>query len=385
MKKSHLKRIATVFITNHPDTVGNANRLSRYQTLAQNYNLLLITNQPDFIKNKINAKILPVKIPQVPVFFSFVLWFIVGLRLLFLKYDLLFLVFSDAPVAFFNRKKPFLCHIHQSHEIIGLHNNKKKRMRIISNWIALLIIKGVKRANFCFAVSDQLVEFFKSLGVSSSKISCLPHGVDLDKFKRNLNENKIIKQSDKFILMYTGWVSENRGLDLMLEGIKEIGKANPNVYLVIVGAEENYIHIINEFIKNNNLENLLEVKGRVNYDEIPEYINHAHACLSFLENNKSYSISPPQKLFEYFALGKPVIANQIASHNSYITCGYNGILIKNLEVNLFKNAVLKLMTDKIKYEQMCENARVYANQFDMRLIERNLLNKIDSLLNVDLN
>ncbi|NOU58419.1 glycosyltransferase [Marinifilum caeruleilacunae] len=372
MKKA---TIATVYSASNADTVGNANRIKRYQILAEHYNLIIFTNHPKFIKSKVNARVVGVKKWKVPFFSVYLFWLKIGIALLFTKYDLLFLVISDAPISFFNFKSPFLCHIQSAHAILGL--NEKRSKSFISKKISLLYLNGVKQADHSLAISKQLVDYFISRKVDENKISYLPHGVDFEKFKLNGEHEK---EDGKFRLIYTGWVCEIRGLNLMLEGLKEIVSEKKDIQLVIIGAEETYQRKIENWSRKNKLQGSIKVIGRVDHDEIPKYIHESNVCLSFLEDIPSYHLSPPQKLFEYFAMGKPVVANDLPTHSQYIKNGFNGYIIKDLDVNLFKDAIFKLYNQKESLGKMGAKIREDASQYDVQKVELELLSKVEELL-----
>ena len=241
----------------------------------------------------------------------------------------------------------------------------------------MLYLNGVRQADHSLAISKQLVDYFISRKVDKNKISYLPHGVDFDKFKL---VDKCVKQDGKFRLIYTGWVCEIRGLNLMLEGLKEIVSEKKDIQLLIIGAEEAYQRKIRDWTRKNNLQESIEVIGRIDHDEIPKYIYDSNVCLSFLEDIPSYHLSPPQKLFEYFAMGKPVVANDLPTHSQYITNGFNGYVIKDLDVNMFKDAIFKLYNQKESLGKMGVKIREDALQYDVQKVELELISKVEELL-----
>jgi len=136
---------------------------------------------------------------------------------------------------------------------------------------------------------------------------------------------------------------------------------------------------INQIAVSLNVLNNLTIIGRVDHSLIPAYLQKAHVCLSFLEVNKTYSLSPPQKIFEYFAMGKPVIANNIPTHTEYIQNGYNGYVI-DMDPAQFKQAVMRLCNSRRQYKQMSRNCIEYSKKYDIRIVENRLVSKIDSLI-----
>jgi glycosyltransferase involved in cell wall biosynthesis len=391
MSKGSNATVVALFFSSHADSVGNAYRFNRMLLLSKNLKLIIVTNIPEVLSSRLpQAKIIKTQ----DLHYNGVLGMRGALKIKSildnLEYAVLYYFHNDAVIAFFD-SHPKICEIHQSHEIIGLNNGlrpgmKGKLKKLLFHFRAFLLIKGVKRARYIFAVSPQLKELFIKKGTNHNKIEYLPQGVNTALFNpENVEKSKILQSvpADRFVMVYTGWVSENRGLKIMLEGLRAIQKQAHRIHLVIAGCEEEYIQKINNFASAHHLEENLSVFGRLSYDEMPKLIARANVCLSFLEANPSYSMSPPQKIFEYFAMGKPVIANKIPTHTDYITDGYNGRIIENLEVNEFAKVILDVMKDDLMYKDLCNNALKYSEKFDMKHIGKRLLSKIEMLISDD--
>jgi glycosyltransferase involved in cell wall biosynthesis len=394
-KSSIKKRIISVFFILEPDTtVGISSRINKYQWLSEEYNLILLTNQANFLKKKIPlANIIKIPYIRIPILSIYIFWLICGIRLLFFKYDLLYLGYPEAPISYFNYKKPFLCLIYQSHEITWSNSKFKRKSiwnllpRITHKIYSFLVIRGVKNSDYSVVVSRQLIEYFNKNGVDKKKMEFLPYGVNLELFspKKQINQdiNNIIP-NNKFVMIYAGSINEKRGLDFLINGTKEITKILEDVLLVIIGVDNNYMEIINKKIKDKNLENYVIIMKHINHDLIPDYLQRSNVCLSFLEINETYSISPPQKIFEYFAMGKPVVANRIPTHNDYIKDGVNGFIINFNELE-FRDAILKLYRDKKLYLQMSNNAKVTAKNYNVEINNKKLGKIMERLIYLNKN
>jgi len=379
-------KVLTVFFTTHADSVGNAYRINRLKALSRFFELTVITNQNDFLRGLLNT----CNIVEIGLDYQGVLKIKDAFKLRVMikenEFDLLYFFHNDSVIAYFS-DKPLLCEIHQSHEIIGVGDSKQKGIRAfirqkIFVFNAAVIIRGIKKASFNFVVSERLKIFFVKRGVDKSRIAYLPHGVDTESF----NSREVVRPAflshipkDHFIMVYTGWVGENRGLGMMLDGLALIKEQTTNIHLVIVGCQNEYINTINQFSKDHNLVDNISVFGRLGYSEIPGIISIADVCLSFLEVNETYSMSPPQKIFEYFAMGKAVIGNKIPTHNDYITDGYNGKIINDLNPVEFANAIMNLI-ETGDYKTLGNNALDYSKRYDMRNINKELISKIKELI-----
>lgn len=379
-----MKKIMALFLTNHHDTVGNAYRINRIVSLSKKYQLSLITNAPVLfadIKNK--CKIIEINKSISTDRFNYRNSFLIANIINNISdIELLYFFHNDANVALFIRHKKMLCEIHQSHELIGIGNSRGTSLKTFISYILLkisayLLIQGLKKADYSFAVSSHLVKFFISKGINREKIEYLPHGVDTLIFKMDIEKKR---HPQKLNLIYTGWIDLKRGLNLMLDGIQQLTKLKKEVYLTLVGCEDEQLIALKEDCKSRGISSKVSLIKRLDYKEIPNILISADIALSFLDVNPSYSMSPPQKLFEYFACGLPVIANKIPTHNDYIIDGVNGIIIDKLLTEDFCRAVLRVLEDNDLLERMRINASENAKQYDLSIIENKLFSKIENLL-----
>jgi glycosyltransferase involved in cell wall biosynthesis len=117
-----------------------------------------------------------------------------------------------------------------------------------------------------------------------------------------------------------------------------------------------FIHtreIYNYFMERNMEENIICL-GKIEYDFIPGVIALSDVCLSILEDNPVYQMSPPQKVIEYMASGKPVIANKIQTHTMLITNEYDGFLTEN-DPSLISDRILFLKANPEIHKLMSKN------------------------------
>ncbi len=92
-----------------------------------------------------------------------------------------------------------------------------------------------------------------------------------------------------------------------LELLAFLAKTNPRYSLVLVGPVEKDAR---EFFEANPLRNL-HLLGPRAYAAIPHYLEHLDVCLIPYRLNNFNLGSNPVKLYEYLALGKPVVSTAI--------------------------------------------------------------------------
>jgi glycosyltransferase involved in cell wall biosynthesis len=167
--------------------------------------------------------------------------------------------------------------------------------------------------NMCqaiFVTAEKLEDHIKSLNVDVPVIR-VPNGVDYEWFQervstvRGLEDLKIIRRP---IVGYVGVL--RAWFDYALLG--KMADALPDVSFVIVGPLD-----IQERIKDLRQYVNIHWLGRKEYDDVPLYINAFDACIIPFIHGKVSQTTNPVKIFEYFALGKPVVTSQLYELNPY--------------------------------------------------------------------
>ena len=137
------------------------------------------------------------------------------------------------------------------------------------------------------------------------------NGVDYDWFQASLSHSRIpeaLQNIRRPRVGYTGTLSS--WLDYGLVAV--LARTFPDVSFVFVGPLDSEFRI--ESLKPYKNVHWL---GRKEYREIPSYINAFDVCLIPFVAGRIAQTTNPVKIFEYFALGKPVVTTPLPELESY--------------------------------------------------------------------
>ena len=184
-----------------------------------------------------------------------------------------------------------------------------------------------------------LKEKFK---IPESKILHMYNPIDTNQFKpRTKNEiiGKINFNLNKKYLLYVGRLIKNHGIEIVLDVFKKISKNNKDIILVLIGDGPMYDEI-KKYIHKNNLDDLIELKGRLNHEIISYYYN-----ISSLLFHVGPSGGMPNVIMESIVSGLPVIAaDSIAANKDLINEKEGtGILVKLDDKIELEEAILKIV------------------------------------------
>jgi len=171
---------------------------------------------------------------------------------------------------------------------------------------------NIQCADNIFVLNQGLKDYVGEMGGNLKKVYVLPSGVDLDKFNLQIDGSLIrkkygIKNNDT-LLFFMGWIYEFSGMKEVAESLANI--ESDSIKLLIAGDGDLY-NTLCKMSTEENLKNKLILTGKVPFDQIPSYIAAADICLLPAYKNEIMMNIVPIKLYEYMAMGKPVIATNL--------------------------------------------------------------------------
>lgn len=218
--------------------------------------------------------------------------------------------------------------------------------------------------------------------INVKKVFYLNNGVDLAQFNNN-KVNHPIKDldldSDKFKVVYTGSIRAVNDVEYLVEIAKQLKLLHEkDVELLIYGDGPERERLVQK-CKKENLENI-KFKGRVPKQSIPYVLSKANLnILHFQQNSiKKYGASL-NKLFEYFASGKPIISDCEFGYD--LIKRYNcGLVIDGGTPKQLAYEIIKVKNlSKNEYQILCKNSMKAANDYDFKVLSKKLIDYIESV------
>ncbi|GAJ20585.1 unnamed protein product, partial [marine sediment metagenome] len=109
--------------------------------------------------------------------------------------------------------------------------------------------------------------------------------------------------------------------------------------------------------------------GHVSYDELPRYYKTADIFCAPATGRESFGII----LLEAMAIGKPIIASNIDGYARLVTHGAEGLLVPPKDDKILAQALISLMRDEPLRQQMGENGKIKAKEYDWRHLAQRIL------------
>ena len=212
---------------------------------------------------------------------------------------------------------------------VDLKNDFKSKIRILRYNLSIKIADRLCDGITCITpmLGDTLKPKLKKL---KEKIGYFQTGVNFRIFdpSKSLSLRDKLNLKGRFIVIYHGVISQNRGLQNLLKAISICRLHIPHILFMMVGAgeaESELKHITKEL---RLVKNVL-FTGGVPFKMVPNYIKTADVGVIPLPAIDWWNVSSPIKLKEYLAMQLPVIATDIPAHRFVIKKTGGATLIKN--------------------------------------------------------
>ncbi len=140
------------------------------------------------------------------------------------------------------------------------------------------------------------------------------------------------------IIWYQGAINKGRGLETMVEAMKELAE-----YHFLLAGEGDIFIEITELIKKSGLQERVRLLGKLNYSEMTEYATKSYIGIDLLESDSlSYYYSLSNKTFDYIQSALPCIQMNFPEYKKLHQQYTIGVLIDSVNKLSIVNAIQKL-------------------------------------------
>ncbi len=285
---------------------------------------------------------------------------------------------------FINEYKPDMLHIHdmviaesvfqanqkyQLPVVLDLHENRPEIMKLYKhvnqwpgNWLINLKKWKEKQREF-MEKADHVILVTEEARIAANisnripldKITAVPNVVRFDRFDTHAESNEIRKFTEgKFTMLYIGDTSLRRGTLSVLKAVNRIRDLVPELQMVFVGSSSQDEQL-NKYVNQNGLNNVVSFEGWQDPERLPAYINASELCLSPLLRNPHHDTTYANKLFQYMAAGKPVIASDCPAQKAVIEQAKCGLIYKAGSPDDLAEKILELYKNPEKRKIMGRN------------------------------
>lgn len=255
--------------------------------------------------------------------------------------------------------------------VLDLHEDRPEIMKFyphISRGFGKLLIKPesweywqnwlVKKADYVIVVTGSaknlLVEKTKK---EASKIIVVPNTIRSDIFYKYPQDDAIIKKfSNHTNVLYLGDTNMRRGTDTAIEAISLVKETHAKIKLILVGKNKDDIRL-KRLTKELGVEKNVSFEGWQDLKLFPSYLVAADMAISPLKKNQHHDTTLANKIFQYMAMGKPVIVSDCPAQAEVIEAAHCGLIHKADDPVSLAEKILYLINNEEEKLIMGVNAK----------------------------
>jgi len=219
----------------------------------------------------------------------------------------------------------------------------------------------IQKADRIIVVVDEQKDRLTSFGADPSKITVVMNTSPGETASpKHPEEPDFPEWEDRFVVAYAGGFQSLRGLDTLVRAAAEARKKIPNILLLLMGQGDQEAFLIRE-CKSLDFEGHAVFTGWIPLDEMMRRLRRSDVCVIPHNVNPHTNTTIPHKLFQYMALGKPVIATPAAPIRRIVEETDCGVIVPDGSAEEMAKAMVRL-TDRRLAARLGENGRKAAGK-----------------------
>ena len=229
-------------------------------------------------------------------------------------------------------------------------------------------ILNLMNADLVVVVSQVLAEELIRRGVPERRVLINPNGVDANVYRPDLSGVEVRQQlglEHETVVGFIGTFGPWHGAVVLVEAFSRVLRMRADLQgklrLLMIGDGQQ-MTFVKQAIDREGLRASVILAGRVSQADGPAYLAACDILVSPHVPNPDGSafFGSPTKLFEYMAMGRPIVASSLGQINEVLSDGIDALLVPPSDVQALAEAIIRLVDQPALCEELGANARVAA-------------------------
>jgi len=213
------------------------------------------------------------------------------------------------------------------------------------------------------AVSRQVAAYLVGAGAPQGRVHVIGNAVDTCQFRPDIAPAQPAGIApDAFVLGFTGSLKMWHGVDTLLEAFRTVRAELPQAHLLVVGDGPKR-GWIDGFIAGAGLAEHVTLAGWVAHDQLAPLIARMDVATAPYPASDQHYFSP-LKLYEYLAMGRPVLASDIGQTAELLQDSDAAWLLPPGDADALARAMIALHDDPARRTAMSQAAAVEGARHD---------------------
>lgn len=240
-------------------------------------------------------------------------------------------------------RKPFVFDVQDLYPETAIQLGILKGKRSIAFFETLELFIYRKSAHIS-VISNGFKRSLIDKGVPENKVTVMPNWADTATFSPEVIpvDKKGLGLGDRFVVMFLGTIGRAQGCEVIVEAAAQL-RERKDIVFCLLGDGVARLQLEAEVLKLNLVN--VSFLDPVPHQEVPRYLAAADVCLVHLVANELYKITLPSKLYEYLAMGKPILMGVEGEAAQLIKTSGAGVNFKPQDSDQLANVVVRLASD----------------------------------------
>lgn len=237
-------------------------------------------------------------------------------------------------------------------------------IKTLSNWKAYERYY-LSKADAVITVEIPLKDIYiQKVGLSEDSVIVIPNTPRRSVFQdKNVSEDILRKYNNRFVLLYIGGLDKLRGLHLAIKAVRALKNMMPEIMLLLIGPRSKYYDIPSLAI-HNGIQNHFEWIPFQPVDILPSFILASDICFFTPQANRDeIHRTIATKIYQYMALGKPVIVSRGKMMQEFVESNRIGFAVDDKDPGEFTNRVLEIAKNSKLKKELETNAKKLSERF----------------------
>lgn len=198
-------------------------------------------------------------------------------------------------------------------------------------------------------------EIIATRGIPAAKLTVIPNAVNIEDFSMGGEPDAALAEKlglqGKAVLGFIGSFYAYEGLNILLDALPAMIKANPDIRVLLVGGGPQDANL-KEQARALGLENHVIFTGRVPHSEVQRYYDLVDVLVYPRLKMRLTDLVTPLKPLEAMAQGRVLVASDVGGHKELIEHGKTGMLFTAGDPLALAEQVHALLAQKQRWPEI---------------------------------
>lgn len=216
------------------------------------------------------------------------------------------------------------------------------------------------------------------MGVDPNRVTIVSNTPPISKFSGTVHQH----QGQNLRLVYVGFLTKLRGLDLLIEAAAEyikMGNDPASIKIDIVGKGAERESLI-DLVKQLHLEQSVTIHGWLDHQQVDELMAEANVGALTYRVCPHWNHTIPNKIFDYMLAGLPVLATEVTPIKRIINETESGLVCRDLDVRDIAEKLQRLRSPELRATMGKNGVNAVQSKYNWANDEKKLHAVIESLI-----